>query len=115
MVSSSILVFALLAAVIVCAYFVGLYEQCAGDGFGLFPCDAGLTCYRRNKLYSSCQFSCPRYQGWECEAYLPPAPIPTVAGGWDQCGGDVWYGPRVCAAGFVCYTRSVYYSQVSSE
>ena len=113
MASSSIFVFVLLAGIVGCAYSVGLYEQCAGEGFGLFPCNAGLTCYRRNKLFSSCQFSCPRYQGWECEAYLPPLPVGTVSAGWDQCGGDTWVGPRGCAAGFACYARSVYYSQVS--
>ena len=111
--SSSIIKFAILAAIIGCAYSVGLYEQCAGLGYGTFPCDTGLACFRRNSGFSSCQFSCPRNQGWECEAVLPPVPIGAVSNGWDQCGGDSWIGARACAAGFVCYTRSVFYSQVS--
>jgi hypothetical protein len=111
--SSSLIKFALLAAIIGCAYSVGIYEQCAGEGYGTFPCDAGLTCFRRNKFYSSCQFTCPRYFGWECEASLPQLPVPTIAAGWDQCGGDGWLGPRVCATGYACYARSVFYSQVS--
>ena len=114
MLSSLLIKFTLLTAIIGCAYSVGIYEQCAGEGYGTFPCNAGLTCFRRNKWYSSCQFSCPRYVGWECELYLPPVPIGVVAAGWDQCGGDSWIGPRTCVAGYACYTRSVYYSQVSS-
>jgi len=104
---------ALLAAISSIAYSVGIYQQCGGDGYGLFPCDAGLTCFRRNNVYSSCQYTCPKNQGWECEAYYyPPTPAPTIAAGWDQCGGDGWVGPRVCEAGYACYTRSVYFSQV---
>nr|BAK02079.1 predicted protein [Hordeum vulgare subsp. vulgare] len=99
----------LFAAIIGIAYSVGIYEQCAGEGYGTFPCAAGLGCFRRNKWYSSCQPSCPKNVGWECEfAVGPPA---TIAAGWDQCGGDGWVGPRVCAAGFACFARSVYYSQ----
>jgi len=47
----------LLATLLGCAYSVGIYEQCAGEGYGTFPCNAGLTCFRRNKWYSSCQYS----------------------------------------------------------
>ncbi len=105
----------LLAAIIGIANSVGLYEQCAGDGYGTFPCNAGLTCFRRNTGYSSCQFSCPRNQGWECEIGLPVVPVTTISAGWDQCGGDGWYGPSVCEAGYGCYARSVFYSQVSDS
>ena len=102
----------LLAAIIGFAHSVGIYEQCAGEGYGSFPCAAGLACFRRNKWYSSCQPSCPLNVGWECEAYIRP--IATVAAGWDQCGGEGWVGPYACPAGYVCYARSVYYSQVST-
>ncbi|CAF3708161.1 unnamed protein product [Adineta steineri] len=99
---------ALFAAILNIAYSVGIYEQCAGDGYGTFPCDAGLTCFRRNIWYSSCQTSCPKGVGWECETYVPPV---VFAAGWDQCGGEGWYGPRACPAGYACYARSIYYSQ----
>jgi hypothetical protein len=46
---------------------------------------------------------------------LLAAIIAVVAAGWDQCGGDSWIGPRICVAGYACYTRSVYFSQVSSS
>lgn len=98
--------FILLAALVGVAQSVGIYEQCAGEGYGTFPCNAGLTCFRRNKWYSSCQYSCPLNQGWECEAALRPA------NGWDQCGGQGWNGGTVCPAGYACYARSIYYSQV---
>jgi hypothetical protein len=111
MASSLFIKLALVAAIIGCAYSVGIYEQCAGEGYGTFPCNAGLTCFRRNKWFSSCQYSCPKNLGWECETYI--GPIATIAVGWDQCGGDGWVGPKVCAAGFACYARSVFYSQVS--
>lgn len=113
MASSFVIKFVLLAAIIGCAYSVGIYEQCAGEGYGRFPCNTGLACFRRNKWYSSCQFTCPRNVGWECEAQVPPLPVTSVAAGWDQCGGDSWIGPRTCAAGYACYVRSVYFSQVS--
>ncbi|CAF1658177.1 unnamed protein product [Adineta ricciae] len=100
----------LLAAIIGIAYSVGIYEQCAGEGYGTFPCAAGLGCFRRNKWYSSCQPSCPTNVGWECEFATVPAV--TIAAGWDQCGGDGWFGPTVCEFGYACYARSVYYSQV---
>ena len=101
----------LLATLLGCAYSVGIYEQCAGEGYGTFPCNAGLTCFRRNKWYSSCQYSCPRNLGWECEAALATLPPSTIAAEWEQCGGDGWLGPRVCATGYCCYARSVFYSQ----
>jgi hypothetical protein len=101
----------LLAAIIHIAYSVGIYEQCAGEGYGSFPCNAGMGCFRRNRWYSSCQYSCPLGLAWECETYVTPAP--TVAAGWDQCAGEGWGATRGCAAGFVCHARSVYYSQVS--
>jgi len=113
MASSSLMKFALLAAIIGCAYSVGLFEQCAGEGYGTFPCNAGLTCFRRNKWFSSCQFECPRNLGWECEIYGPPIPVPIAVAAWDQCGGDGWVGPKICAVGFACYARSALYSQVS--
>ena len=111
MISALLTKLTLLAAIISIAYAVGIYEQCAGDGYGTFPCAPGLGCFRRNQWYSSCQPSCPRNVGWECETYV--APIATIAAGWDQCGGDGWVGPGVCPAGYGCYARSVYYSQVS--
>jgi len=95
----------LLAAIVGIAYSVGIYEQCAGEGYGTFPCAPGLACFRRNKYYSSCQTSCPRNLGWECET--------AAAVGWDQCGGQGWIGAVGCPAGYACYARSVYYSQVS--
>ena len=91
---------------------VGLYEQCAGEGYGTYPCNPGLTCFRRNKWFSSCQTSCPLNLGWECELYVVRPPVSTVVANWDQCGGDGWVGPRACGAGYACYARSVYYSQV---
>ncbi|UJR33237.1 hypothetical protein I4U23_020692 [Adineta vaga] len=100
---------ALFTAIIGLTYSVGIYEQCAGEGYGNFPCAPGLGCFRRNRWYSSCQPSCPKNVGWECEAYT--APVVTIAAGWDQCGGEGWGGPSVCEPGFVCYARSVYYSQ----
>jgi hypothetical protein len=109
MASALLVKLALLAAIIGIAYSVGIYEQCAGEGYGNFPCNAGMTCFRRNKWYSSCQYSCPRNVGWECEGYITPAPA--GAAGWDQCGGDGWLGARACPAGFACYARSVFYSQ----
>jgi hypothetical protein len=111
MASTLLVKLTLFAALISIAYSVGIYEQCAGEGYGNFPCNSGMTCFRRNKWFSSCQFSCPQNVGWECENYL--APTGAIAIGWDQCGGEGWLGPRVCAAGFACYARSVYYSQVS--
>jgi hypothetical protein len=111
MASSSLIKFAILVAIIGCADSVGIYEQCAGEGFVTVPCNAGLTCFRRNKFFSSCQFSCPRNVGWECETNIPPVTV--IVPGWDQCGGDGWAGLRVCAVGYACYTRSVSYSQVS--
>ncbi len=54
----------LLAALVSIAYSVGIYEQCAGEGFGNFPCDGGMTCFRRNKWFSWCQYSCPKNLGW---------------------------------------------------
>ncbi|CAF1010244.1 unnamed protein product [Rotaria sp. Silwood1] len=109
MASSLLVKLTVLAAIIGVAYSVGIYEQCAGEGYPTLPCDAGLTCFRRNKWFSSCQHSCPLNLGWECETYITLAP--TYAAGWSQCGGDGWAGPRVCPAGYVCYARSVYYSQ----
>jgi len=103
----------LLAALVSIAYSVGIYEQCAGEGFGNFPCDGGMTCFRRNKWFSSCQYSCPKNVGWECEGIATAAPVGAVAAGWDQCGGEGWIGARLCPAGFACYARSVYYSQVN--
>jgi hypothetical protein len=108
---ASTLLLALFAAIIGTAYSVGLYVQCAGEGYGNFPCDAGLICFRRNRYYSSCQYSCPLNQGWECEAYLVATPPPAIVAGWGQCGGDGWYGARACAAGFACYARTALYSQ----
>ncbi|CAF1243090.1 unnamed protein product [Didymodactylos carnosus] len=92
--------------------YVGLTKckeslQC--EGYGTFPCDAGLTCFRRNKFFSSCQYSCPLNVGWECETQ--PYVSGVIAAGWDQCGGDGWRGPSVCPAGYVCYARTVWYSQ----
>ena len=113
MTSSFLIKFALLTAIIGYASSVGIYEQCAGEGYGTFPCNAGLQCFRRNKWYSSCQFSCPRFVGWECEAYLPPVTAPSIAAGWEQCGGEGWMGPRTCVAGYACYARSIHFSQVS--
>ncbi len=113
MASSLSIKFVLLAAIIGCAYSVGLYEQCAGEGYGTFPCNAGLTCFRRNRVYSSCQFECPRNLGWECETYLPPVPVGSVAAAWDQCGGTGWVGPKICAVGFACYAYNAGFSQVS--
>ncbi len=113
MASSLLIKFALLASIIGCAYSVGIYEQCAGEGFRPLPCNPGLTCFRRSKWYSSCQYSCPRQLGWECEFYLPPLPIVTIAVGWEQCGGQGWLGPRICVAGYGCYARDAYFSQVS--
>jgi hypothetical protein len=115
MASTLLINLTVLSAIISIAYSVGLYEQCAGDGYGTFPCNYGLTCFRRNHWFSSCQLECPRNQGWECEGFVAPTPIPAVAIGWDQCGGDGWLGARVCAAGFACYARSVFYSQVSDD
>lgn len=89
------------------AYSVAIYEQCAGEGFGVRPCDAGLTCFRRTKFFSSCQYECPRNQGWECELYFALA--------WDQCGGVGWNGARQCPNGYACYARSVGYSQVNND
>ncbi|CAF0911423.1 unnamed protein product [Adineta ricciae] len=109
MVSALMLAFALFVTIIDRTYSVGIYEQCAGEGYGTFPCNPGLTCFRRNKWYSSCQYSCPRNLDWECETYI--APVSTIAAGWNQCGGDGWQGPKVCAAGYACYARSVHYSQ----
>jgi len=109
--SSLLIKFALLAAIIGCANSVGLNEQCAGEGYVTVPCNAGLACFRRNKFYSSCQFSCPRNLGWDCETYLPP--VVTIAAGWDQCGGTGWVGARTCVAGYGCYIRSAAFSQVS--
>ncbi|CAF0750321.1 unnamed protein product [Rotaria sordida] len=109
MTSSLLVKLTLLAAIIGIAYSVGLYEQCAGEGYGTFPCNAGLTCFRRNNWFSSCQYECPKNQGWHCETYITLAP--SFAAGWAQCGGDVWGGPRGCPAGYACYARSVYYSQ----
>lgn len=94
------------------AHSAGLYEQCAGEGYGTFPCTFGLTCFRRNKWFSSCQHSCPLNLGWECEAYVVRPPVSTIAAGWDQCGGEGWLGATVCAAGFACYARSIHYAQV---
>ena len=111
MISSLLIKVALLTAIIDCVYSVGIYEQCAGEGYGTFLCNPGLTCFRRSKWYSSCQYSCPRNQGWECEFYIPPTQ--TVAPAWEQCGGQGWIGPTLCPAGYGCYTRNVYYSQVS--
>ena len=105
---------AVLAVLVSCAYAVGIYQQCAGDGYGKFPCDAGLTCFRRNKWYSSCQYSCPRSLGWECEVGLPPLVTPNVALAWAQCGGEGWVGPKACPANYTCYSRARYYAQVSS-
>src|ERR1700722_4737783 len=102
-----------LAALISAASAVAIYEQCAGEGYGNFPCNAGLTCFRRNKWYSSCQYRCPLNVGWECETLGHVGPAPTIAAGWDQCGGNGWAGPAACAAGFACYARSVHYAQVS--
>jgi hypothetical protein len=113
MTTSLLITFAFLATIIGYTSSVAIYGQCAGEGYGTFPCDAGLTCFRRNKWYSSCQYSCPRYVGWECETYAPPVTVPLFAAGWDQCGGEGWLGPRNCPAGYGCYARSVYYSQVS--
>jgi hypothetical protein len=114
MTSALLVKLTLFAAIISIAYSVGIYEQCAGEGYGNFPCNAGLTCFRRNVWYSSCQYSCPRNVGWECEIYYPVTPVGAIAAGWDQCGGDGWYGAAVCAAGYSCYSRSVYYSQVNN-
>jgi len=111
MASALLVKLTLLAAIIGIAYSVGIYEQCAGEGYGTFPCNAGMGCFRRNKWFSSCQYSCPRNIGWECESYIAPTPAPTIAAGWDQCGGEGWVGATVCAAGFACYARSVYFSQ----
>jgi len=113
MTSTFLIKLTLFATIIGIAYSVGIYEQCAGLGYGTFACDAGLACFRRNQYYSSCQYSCPRSVGWECEIGLPPLPVTTVALEWDQCGGDGWLGPRACPAGYGCYARSVYYSQVT--
>jgi hypothetical protein len=113
MASTLLINLAVLSTIISIAYSVGLYEQCAGDGYGTFPCNVGLACFRRNHWFSSCQTSCPLNLGWECEGFVPVTPVPTVSAGWDQCGGDGWVGPRACAVGFVCYARSVFYSQVS--
>ena len=113
MASALLIKLSLFAAIISIAYSVGIYEQCAGEGYGTFPCTVGLTCFRRNRWYSSCQYSCPLNIGWECETALPAVTVPTIAAGWDQCGGEGWAGPATCAAGFVCHARSVYYSQVN--
>jgi hypothetical protein len=113
MASTLLVKLTLFAAIISIAYSVGIYEQCAGEGYGNFPCNAGLTCFRRNRFYSSCQYSCPRNLGWECETYPTVAPGYLIAAGWDQCAGEGWGVARPCAAGFACYARSVYYSQVS--
>ena len=99
-------------AIISIASAVGLYEQCAGEGYGTYPCNAGLACFRRNRWFSSCQVSCPLNLGWECEQYIVRPPVSTVAANWDQCGGDGWLGARACGAGYACYARSIYYAQV---
>jgi len=103
----------LLATIIGTACSVGIYEQCAGEGYGTFPCNAGLTCFRRNVFYSSCQYTCPRNVGWECEAYMGTGTGTgsIIAAEWDQCGGDGWVGATGCSAGYACYARSVFYSQ----
>ena len=95
----------LLAAIIAMVQSIGFRETCGGEGYPSLPCDAGLACYRRSKWYYSCQPSCPLNEGWECE--------PLKALGWDQCSGQGWGATRVCAAGYTCYTLSIYYSQVS--
>ncbi|CAF4145481.1 unnamed protein product, partial [Adineta steineri] len=82
---------------------VGIYEQCAGEGYGTFPCILGLTYFRRNKWFSSCQYSCPKNLGWECETYI--APVTTTLAGWDQCGGEGWLGSSICPIGYTCYAR----------
>jgi len=86
---------------------VRIYEQCAGEGYGNFPCDAGLTCFRRNKWFSSCQFSCPLGLGWECELGYQSS---LIAPAWDTCGGE-GYVSKSCEPGFACYARTIYYSQ----
>ena len=111
MTPASLVKLTLLAAIIDIAYSVGIYEQCAGDGYGAFPCDYGLACFRRNQWFSSCQYSCPRNLGWECETYVTLTPA--YAAGWAQCGGTGWGGPTVCPAGYACYARSIHFSQVS--
>lgn len=97
----------ILVVIVVATNGVRIYEQCAGEGYGTYPCDAGLTCFRRNKWFSSCQYSCPRNLNWECEWQY------ATAADWDQCGGQGWTGAATCGKGYVCYPRSVYYSQVS--
>ena len=114
MASALLVTLALLATIISVTYSVGLYETCAGEGYPTLPCDYGLTCFRRNKWYSSCQYSCPLNVGWECERYVTGSGS-TIAHGWDQCGGQGWYGPTVCATGYVCYARNSGYSQVSDD
>ena len=113
MASALLISLTVLSAIVSITYSVGIYEQCDGEGYGTFPCDDDLTCFRRNQWYSSCQYACPRNVGWDCEIGLPTEPIPTIAIGWGQCGGEGWTGPAECDTGYVCYERSVFYSQVS--
>ncbi|CAF1351982.1 unnamed protein product [Rotaria magnacalcarata] len=109
MISTFLVKLALLVTVIDIAYSVAIYEQCAGEGYGNFPCDNGMTCFRRNKWFSSCQYSCPLNLGWECETYI--AVTPGYAAQWAQCAGEGWGLARPCPAGYACYARSIYYSQ----
>ena len=113
MTSALLIYLTILSAIVGIAYSVAVYEQCGGEGYGTFPCDAGLTCFPRNRWYSSCQDTCPRNVGWDCEVGLPPLPVATIAVGWDQCAGDGWFGPNECETGYLCYARTNFYSQVS--
>jgi hypothetical protein len=128
MTSTLLIKLALFATIIGIAYSIGLNEQCAGQGYVTYPCDAGLACFRRNAFFSACLYVCPGGIGWECEtgvatvpvatvpvATVPVAtvPVPTVAAAWDRCGGDGWTGATLCPTGYACYARSILYSQVN--
>ncbi|CAF4188012.1 unnamed protein product, partial [Adineta steineri] len=80
-----------------------IYEQCAGEGYETFPCNPGLTCFRRNKWFSLCQYSCSKTLDWECETYI--APVTTILAGWDRCGDEGWLGSNICPIGYACYAR----------
>ena len=103
MTSTLLIKLTLLAAIISIAYSVGIYEQCAGEDYGTFPCDAGLTCFRRNKWYSSCQSSCPRNVGWECEDVAL-----VILAAYSQCNN---VSNAICSTGTGCFRNNANYSE----
>ncbi|CAF1162529.1 unnamed protein product [Adineta steineri] len=98
-----------------------IYEQCAGEGYETFPCNPGLTCFRRNKWFSLCQYSCSKTLDWECETYI--APVTTILAGWDRCGDEGWMGMccpsgtcnnvgnAICPFRYGCFRNSDLYSE----